>query len=396
MRVLLLSDIPPATNFTAGLVLKDLANFLLEEGHSLSCFAISDPSLHFDIPTQLKDMPYLTEKKPRESWGHSKFRAIASLVMNNKIASFELPAIAKKVAQFAKEQKADIIWSAVQGQTMIKLVRAAAKLAGLPYTVEVWDPPQWWLSENKFDKYTFNSVMDEFGNLLHNAQCCLAASWYMAEEYSKLYQAKCIPVIPALSPENVVPANKDENYFTIAFSGQIYAKAEFSCLMEALNILKWNFNGKPIKVKIYGSYFQFNFNFPCAANVEILGWCPQDQLLRELAAADLLYCPYWFSENFATVAKLSFPSKLTSYLKAKAPVLVHAPEYASASKFIKENEAGWVANFNDPNAMAKLLTEIMSSDLGAKYSQNGFDSFLRELSFPVMKKHFFQTLGIES
>lgn len=395
MKILLLTDIPPCTNYTAGIVIQQLCDFLVEEGHSIACFNLITASLTPDIPTStLTYMPYLRYDKPSEDWGH-RYGKIGSLICNNYIAIIDLPRIAKKVMHFANKENVELIWSIVQGQSMIKLVRKVASNTGLPYTVQVWDSPEWWLSEYRFDKYTTKSVMKEFGYLLKNSKTCLVASWPMAEEYGKIYGAHCIPVIPGLDDSvNVIQESKEKanSDFIIGFSGQLYAIDEFNVLISALKKLDWKHNGKNIKCVLYGAKFNMSYDFP--VNIQIRGWLKQDDLLNELASTDLLYCPYWFSEQFEKIARLSFPSKLTSYLKTKIPVLVHAPDYSSSSRFIKDNAAGYLCNSNKIDDLVKIICEIIDDPNRNIIGNYGYEAFKKYLTFKTMKKSFFDAIGI--
>ena len=65
-------------------------------------------------------------------------------------------------------------------------------------------------------------------------------------------------------------------------------------------------------------------------------------MLPELRTADLLYCPYWFDPGFERPCRLSFPSKLSTYLKTGVPVLFHGPEYASPRIFLEQNDAAYI------------------------------------------------------
>ncbi|XOK60439.1 hypothetical protein ACJ7K1_28550 [Paenibacillus elgii] len=397
MNVMLLTDIPPCKNFTAGIVLEQLCRFLVEDGHKVSCFAIVDPSLNPDIQSDLLEvMPYKRVDKPKESWGrHPRVGVYASFLANNYIARFKLPNISKQAADFALLNNADIIWSTIQGQTMIKVVRRAAMKAGKPYTVQVWDPPEWWLSENKFDKFTKNSVMNEFGRLLNQSKACLSASWSMAEEYSTVHKANCIPVVPGLDSKiEITPQKREDNDYIIAFAGQIYASAEFNSLLYALEHMNWQHKGKKIRLVLYGRYFQ-NLHFNKPANISIRGWFDQNAALEEMAAADLLYCPYWFDLTFEKIARLSFPSKLTSYLKTKRPVLIHAPEYASPVKFIKKYNAGYICDTLTPQIIAEQLANIIDKGEGDLVGLRGYNAFLEHLTFETMKSGFYRSLGIE-
>ena len=397
MNILLFSDIPPCTNYTAGIVLNIMCDFLLEAGHRVSCFTVMDKSLDAKIPEdKLSRMSFANVDKPRENWGLGTFKGLASFVGNTAAARFRLPRIAREVGRFAKEQGAELIWCVVQGQTMIKLAEPVARNAGIPYVFQVWDPPEWWMLENKFDKFTTRSVMKAFGSALHHSRCCLAASWAMAEDYSSRYDCRAIPVILGFSPDRIVPkGQKQDEQFVIAFSGQIYATDEFNALLRALDLMNWNYHGKKIVVRLYGRYFHLFFS--ARSNLEVHGWMAQEDLLPELADADLLYCPYWFSEQYRLPTALSFPSKLSTYLKTARPVLIHAPEYASPRRYLVEHGAGYVCDTLDPEGIRQLLTYIMDlpehtrNELG----EHGYQTFLNTLTTEHMRQSFFRSLDLE-
>ncbi len=97
MNILLFSDIPPCTNYTAGIVLNIMCDFLLEAGHRVSCFTVMDKSLDAKIPEdKLARMSFANVDKPRENWGLGTFKGLASFVGNNAAALFRLPLIARE------------------------------------------------------------------------------------------------------------------------------------------------------------------------------------------------------------------------------------------------------------------------------------------------------------
>ena len=396
MNVLHITDVPACDNYTAGIVQKHLIEFLLKDGHTVTTIAIKDKNVFPEIPKHIADnVPYYVLEKPCESYGTRRYGNILSFVYNNYNALYIIPLLQRKIKELCKGKHFDIIWSVVQGQTMIKLIRGLAKQMDLPYSVEVWDPPQWWLSENRFDRFTFNSVMKEFGKLIHESQYCLAASDNMAEAYTNLYKGKCIPVIPSLNEdEEIIPIRSEaDDEFIIGFAGQIYAINEFNTLIEALNLLNWQYKDRKIKVVLYGEYFSIRLSK--AANVELRGWRPQKEVLSSLAGMDLLYCPYWFSDDFSIISRLSFPSKLTTYLKTKTPVLVHAPEYASSSQFISDGTNGYVCDTNIPDQIKEKLKNIIDDSNKKSIGIAGYQLFRNKLVSSIMKNNFYESLGIK-
>ena len=396
MKIMLLTDIPPCMNFTAGIVLNKMCDFLLDAGHEVCCFAVKDVSVDAIIPTdKVERMRFQIVKKPVEGWGHLRLGPLASFIGNQYTAAFVLPGIARQAGDFAGENRAELIWSVVQGQTMIKLTEPAARRAGLPYVIQVWDPPEWWLMENRFDRFSTRSVMRSFQRALHHSRCCLAASWAMADYYSRQYDCRSIPVVLGFEPGEVCEKKRrEDDSLVIALSGQLYASQEIQALIQALDLMDWQYNGRKIVLRFYGKAIRLFLFRP--SNIQVMGWLPQDELLSELAQTDLLYCPYWFSEQFRLPAALSFPSKLSTYLKTGVPTLVHAPEYASPRQFVEQNDVGYICGTLDPNTIRDVLhyifggTEEERRERGAR----GYRAFLDHLTTGHMRAAFFEGLGI--
>lgn len=394
LNIMLFSDMPPCNNFTGGLILKQLVEFLLEEKHNVCCYAVLDKTLNPEISQNiLNKMPYRVFDKPIEYWGAQKYGFFKSLYMNNYISAFKLPKIAEDVSSFGKLHNVDLIWSVVQGQTMIKLVRRVARTMQKPYTVQVWDPPEWWLKEFKFDKLTALSVMKEFNRMLRDSKTCLAASWAMADAYSKLYRAKCIPVIPGLPETDLeTDSNREDDDFIIGFAGQVYAKEEFEALIEALEYMNWKYEDRKIRMRLFGH--DFSFNDP--THIQLCGYLEQKELFKHLKNADLLYCPYFFSKEYDFISRLSFPSKLTSYLSIKKPVLFHGPEFSSPCIFLKENDAGYICSTMDSLEIAEYLRYVIGDSMVSKSkAENGYKAYKKYLTSNAMKTSFFNALGLE-
>lgn len=397
MHILLVTDMPPCTNYTAGLVQKQLCEFLFEDGHQVGCVSVMDPSLTPCIPDSIikRLSIFLSFNKPNEGYGRRKFGILNSLIFNNFNRKIFLPFLANKISNeiINSNTSFDLIWSVIQGQSMICLVPEIANKLNLKYVVEIWDPPEWWLDENHFDFYSYSVVMKSFKKLLKNSKCCLAASHNMAKEYQEKYGVSCIPVIPSLD-DVYIPTNK-KNYdeFHIGYSGQIYSKKEFIAFVEALESLNWFYESKRIILNVFTDYIDpvIVNKYP---NILSNGWIPQDELLKKLSCMDLCYCPYRFDKKFEVIARLSFPSKLTTYLKTGVPVLVHAPVYSSISNFVKDGVSGYVCNTTNKNMIADKIKLIIKDSNRFTIGTEGRNLFLKFLTNETMKQSFFKSLGM--
>ena len=403
MKILLISDLPPCSNHTSGLLIDSLCNYILSEGHELSAFIVKADSLIVDIPQdKLENISFDVTRKPREDCGRSSFGALGSKFGDLRANIKFLPRIKRKITKFAKERDIDAIWGIVQGQTMTKLIRPIAIRCKVPYILQIFDPIDWWFQSHRVDDFTCKYVMKEYKRMLSNATCFLGASPYMAADYTKEYG--CKDAVPIMMPfdysgdtpnkNRISKKRSDENY-VIVLSGQLYARSTIAVLLKALAEMKWECEGKRIIFRIYGADIFFDRSGP--VYMEYRGWVPQKQLLEELEDADLLYCPYRFDDKFEMTARYSFPGKLSTYMNTSTPILVHSPEYSSISRFIKKYECGYVLESVEKDDMIDMLKKVVKEGRNSEMVERANNTAREQLSMKAIYKNFehaLNTLGV--
>jgi hypothetical protein len=65
----------------------------------------------------------------------------------------------------------------------------------------------------------------------------------------------------------------------------------------------------------------------------------------------------------AEVARLSFPSKVPTYLAAGRPILFHGPHYASPAAYLKANGAGYICRDLYPSSVYDGLAQLVEDPL---------------------------------
>lgn len=398
MRILLISDLPPCSNHTSGLLINCLCDYLLDNGHEVSAYIIKADEVQAEIPQDKIDrIAFDLIRKPRENWGRWKLGRLGSVLGDMFVSTFQLPRILNRIAAFAEELRPDLIWAPVQGQTMVRLIRPAAEKIQVPYVVQVFDPINWWFQANAVDGWTQKKVMKEYSRMIHNAQCFIGASPNMAVVYGAQYGCRNSVSIMMPFEEGKVcrpkRVRKADNVFVIALSGQLYAHGTIMALFNALNSMGWSYRGKRIIFRLYGpDNICPAVSTPCF--IEYRGWIPQKQLLEELAEADLLYCPYRFDPDFEETARLSFPGKLSTYMRTGVPLLVHSPEYSGIAHFVQAQRCGYVLKSVVLEDIVAVIHQIMDDELRSDYAKTAWDVSNRELSLSAMYKNFAYALGI--
>lgn len=397
MKLLLVTDIPPCTNFTAGLVLDRLVSFLAPG--TLALCAVVNPDLHPIFPEALQSLPKLLLVKPREA-SHRILPGIAGDALAYLSERAQSRRVSKtlvpRIAEFARQQKVDAIWVVLQGQTMVRVAAQLPGDLGLPLYTQVWDPFGWWLRANCVDSLTKRGLLAQFDRVISASAACATASGAMSAAYTMRYRVRNRPVIAGLPRELArEPATRPHAtpHFTIAVAGQFYARTEWDCLIRTLESVHWNLGGRVVKVRVMGGGFQAYTQQ--AANFEYLGWRTQEDTIRLLSEADLLYLPYWFSEEFREEASNSFPSKLVTYFAAGRPVFCHAPPYASPAVYLREHQAAFFSESLDPPAVARVLGQALDDVDGyRRIARNGAECFRRDFTLERMRETFLEFLGM--
>lgn len=392
MKILLLTDIPPCKDYTAGIVQDQLCRFLPEG--SVVCYAVVNRTISARLSTDL-NIPIEYCKKPIERairlLPGNIGRFIARWVENWREKQV-LKTILPQVVKFGKKHQVDRVWCVLQGQTMVRLARPVAEALGVSLHTQVWDPFGWWLRANKIDADTSTKLLEKFDEVIRASRTCATASWAMSKEYTEKYGIKNIPVISSLAREIALspataPNQSDE--FIIGLAGQIYATEEWNTLIAAIEKFDWKIDGRKIKFHILSRGMPSGVTHP--KYVEYLGWMSQEDAIQNLSRVDILYLPYWFSSEFREESTLSFPSKLITYLAAGRPILFHGPDYASPAKYLEENKAGLCCYSLESDRIFEQIKLLATNrDIYRQLAFNGTAAFMRDFTHEKMKENFYE------
>lgn len=388
-KILLLTDIPPCKNYTGGIMLSQMVRMVLEEKLDIEYYCIQDQNLAPILDTTVSDEIKLTiVDRPNEIFSKR----------NSKHNYYKkLKHVTTEVLNYINSGNFTKIWIVLQGEVMVNIAHEIMK-NGYKYIVQIWDPIEWWAKEHYFSKERKSSVISKHDDVLKKASTCITTSKAMSKYYEKTLKTKCIEVMPPLKKYNFSNNLHKDDRFVIAMSGQVYAQEELEVLFSALDKLKWKNGDKDIYFEHYGEWHNaeefINRHVEYKDRIICNGFVEQNQLLYYLSQKDILYCPYFFSddETLKKVSELSFPSKLVTYLSLDVPVVMHGPKYASPVKFLEEKNAGYVIVTNEVEKVANELKKIFSCD-SKKILNNAKTVFESNFTFACVKKQFFKALG---
>jgi len=354
-NILLLTDVPPSKNYSGGILSLQISKFLEEEKYKLFCFCVMNCYLNPILDkTVLADI-YLCHR-PVEN----------NILTDNDYIKFriDIKIIVIECVRYIVKNNITKIICPIQGEVMTRIVDEVHEMINIPYIIQIWDPIEWWMYDSKFSKDRAQIVKRIYDNLIRNASSCITSSPYMTSYFKEEYSVDCYD-ISINSLDNEYDSIINENCFIIAISGQIYAYEETKKLLDTLELMNWEYKGKKIYFYYYGSWFNscIDTSLYHSENIVIKGFYPQDELLIELSKVNILYCPYFFSEQseLKKVSELSFPSKLVSYLSVDTPILIHAPNYASPYKFVKQYDCGYLIDSISESEIKNELISILEN-----------------------------------
>ena len=395
MKILLLTDVPPCTEFSGSLLTRQLCQFL--PSGSLVCYCPVNRCFSDVNPAPELDLEFLRDTKPREIVFGGKFKALTFL---NELLSrlIHIPRLVSRIARFGREHEVDRVWCILQGQTMIRLATQVSERLGVPLYTQLWDHPLWWLKENKIDAVNRKQILREFENALRTSAGCGAASEVMAAEFQHDYGVRATPLLASLDASHLdlpaPPARGQTEPLVIGMAGQLYAWAEWSVLIEALSAADWRIGGRDVRIWYLGRDLRAAAEYP--EFIEHLGYRDQAETITLLSKCDVLYCPYFFDPAYEIIARTSFPSKLTSYLAAGKPVLFHGPRDSSPAAFLTKYDAGCNCSSLDPSELMMSLEEILFDEARtAALTANGKRAFRENLSTEHLKKQFCEFLDLD-
>ncbi len=401
MKILLLSDIPPCDNYTAGLVLSAMVRLVPRD--EICCFTVANPILDFRLTSSFANIPIEIHAKPNENWAWlprprlvSRLSSVVTFVGEHVTEKTAVRGLINKAVSFGREQKVDRVWAVLQGQTTIRMAQAVAQRLGVPLHTHVWDPFSWWAKANCIDGATTRRIQAMFDDAIRNSRSVATASEPMAELFRQRFNVPAVPVIAshsismAQTPDLCVQPNDP---VVIGMAGQFYAAGEWLQLLHAMKASSWTIAGRPVRIVVMGP------QRPPGAideHVSFLGWKSQPDAAFILSLCDILYCPYPFDEGMKEVSQYSFPSKLVLYLAAGRPILFHGPDYSSPAHYIRSRQCGVVASRLVATAAYNELERLISNPTAYRaMAENAQAAFLKDFTLESMHRSFSTFIGGE-
>lgn len=356
-NILLLAGTAPAPDGVGGIILHDLSGFLPEG--SLSVIHVVDAGQVRDTITARGDpmrvLPVAFQGRPDSRWGRLG-RAVDWMRMT--LANHRnLGKAVRACVEYAKAQHVDEVWAVLDTPTAIALAKPVAEALGLPLRVTVWDDIEHNVRYFGLDRFTAARNLKDFAGAIRHATSLAVIGETMQDAYQQRYGTIGVIVRHGAEQPHVAgPTLESNSGIRIGFAGSVSARSAFDQLLQALDLLGWSIGGREVTLVLMGPRFDLWSSVP--RRIECMGWRAVDDTIRILSECTVNYLPQPFEDDWRPFAELSFPSKLTTYLAAGAPVLLHAPPHASLPAFFERYPAGALCTVLDADMLAAELRDL--------------------------------------
>lgn len=297
---------------------------------------------------------------------------------------FGARALADEALQAAERAGCRAIWAVLHGSVVAIAERLVADVHGLPVHVSVHDDPAYGIALRSRRYVALAPVLQRrLLNTLAGARSVDVVSEGMKRRYAGVCTVEPVIVHRALS--NPVESARRHlaagQCITVGVIGNVYSEWQLLVLARALSMAAKD-NRVQGRLIVIGSGYggRFRRRLQRLVAVEMLGHVDEEKAVDHLRQCFMLYVNYPFSLRYTVLRRTSFPTKLSTYVQAARPLLLHAPTDSSVACLgTYEGYVHWWASTG-----AKDGAQVIAS---AWRQPRQFESW-REAAESVRREHF--------
>lgn len=306
---------------------------------------------------------------------------------------FEVLYRSKQIARIVSQENCDCI-VACSGD-LIDI--PAAYLAGLKNNKKVI--PYY------FDDYVFQwadtfsrKFAHKYEDLIFKInQTAIVPNEYMKDELFKRQKINASIVRNPVNPESESDKSKHSflsNGIKIVYTGAIYHvnTAAFRTLLTCLKTI----NEINIEVHLYTAQpVEFLLKEGISGNnIQLHSHASETETALAQQQASILLIPFTFNSTVPEVIRTSAPGKLADYLASGVPILAFVPPDSFVAWFLKRHQCGMVIEEDNPIALAKGITKLLSDpQLREMIINNGLKLVREEFSVKKACEEFMNTIS---
>lgn len=361
-RILLISGTAPGEPGVGGVILRDLVQ-IIGISHFECCWL--NP-LRDQRPVYLPELS-LTHYPRRYETGWRPVRGLMGEVLSYASTSLLRRQLLNQIVRSIRSQIAryqpELILTVLESATAVQVMSALLPHLPCPIRTIVWDDIETFSPAGTLDRWTRSGIARDFRRVLQASEKVAVICENMQVAYQAQYGVDS-QVLRHGMPE-ATSTNPDESANTvwrIGFAGSITTPDCFQSLVSALDQHHWRIAGRPITLRLLGCRLQLGSRSP--QSIEYLGWRDVAETRDLLGECNLLYLPQSFKPELRHLSELSFPTKLSTYIATRRPIVLQAPTYGSLTSFWRDYPLGPVIpDLTEKGILHGLESGLLASDV---------------------------------
>ncbi len=326
--LLLVTDYPPDARGGGAVILRSL----LAAGHERNVLWLT--LTQADIPvTPGVVAEHLVLR--RGSHGLSRERKRSVILDQTLLAR----ALRREVLQIASAKGAVAAWVVLHGAA-VQLAEALARDSTLRVHVTVHDDPAFALAlrSRRYRPLT-RWIARRFAAALFHADSVDVVSEQMAERYRRLHGVNAVVVHRAMDSPIApsAPYDAEKHGLRVGVLGSTYGYGQLPLLARAVAsaaaelrvagrlLIIGRGHGRELAQEMRG-----------VVDVDVTGHLDEEEAIARLRDCFSLYLNYPFAKRDAVLRQTSFPTKLTTYIQAARPLLLHVPSDSSVMPLLED------------------------------------------------------------
>jgi hypothetical protein len=270
-----------------------------------------------------------------------------------------LAAYARTILQWTP----NVVWVSAMNEGLL-MGKLLADLGTAKLHVSVHDDPMGLAMKSRRYRHLAYIVDRRCRSLLRRAGSVDVVSEAMGRRYERRFGVKAGVVFRYIDrPATAVASPLAEGVVKIGHVGSAYSAREVEAFFDALRRLEQS-DGIRFKVLAYGrSPALESASVKFSGLVQPLGDVAEDEVVRQLAQCSFVYSMYSFDSSHRIFRETSQPTKISTYLMAARPILVHSPRNSTTSEMMEKFRLGISVNALAQSELVDGIRRILAYDL---------------------------------
>lgn len=348
--------------------------------------------------------------RPEKSQNQFAIQKVRSIIKNiflwilNTIGLYNLyynPIISKKLLEWIKDFKPDIIYFQPNTILSLKIMKKLYDQTNIPYVVHIMDDVVRTMNRPGLLYIIWqNYINKSFKYLIERASQRLTICQAMSQEYRSRYNQHFLWFHNPIEVEKWLPFSKNswhvEEKFRILYTGRIQKDVKSTMIKYCKAIDTLNREGQKVIFDIYSpqlnsketnKYMKFK-------GVNVKKPLPHNEMPKLLSTYDLLFLPLGFTRNAIKFSRLSMPTKTSEYMISSTPVFVYASDETAIYKYASDEGWGYCVNDRNIDKLVKAIKLIIAdSELREKLGKKAKELAHRSFNAQFIKMNFHKIMS---